>query len=333
MPVTNYYTIDGQMIGYKTAAGRRDFLTDALGSVTAEVDQTGATKTFDGRYKPYGGDLSTTGARGSYGWVGSWGYRGTGLSASSHYVRARHYSSIAAQWISIDRLWPYQRSYSYGDGRVTFSIDFFGNFPLQQASGQKKCKKYNKEEYPWDLDPCSKYPSGGCPNQVGKGKIDLKKFWEKNGRKDSDNTYCNPGSIPGGILDKRIKFLQDKIDAGCEKNHWSEAPSPTKNLGKNPVDWATTWPCWDNLGDGSFATCSIKCDGNWDSLQKMGKDWGHGGAKDGIGCLGYCLMMHENEHCDQLMNNPTISPCLAEKAAYKKEIECLKDLLKMRGGF
>ena len=75
MPVTNYYTVDGQMIGYKDAGGRKDFLTDALGSVTAEVDQTGATKTFDGRYKPYGGDLSSSGTRGSYGWVGTWGYR------------------------------------------------------------------------------------------------------------------------------------------------------------------------------------------------------------------------------------------------------------------
>ena len=53
-----YYTVDGQMIGYKDAAGRKDYLTDALGSVTAEVDQAGATKTFDGRYKPYGGDLT-----------------------------------------------------------------------------------------------------------------------------------------------------------------------------------------------------------------------------------------------------------------------------------
>ena len=51
-----YYTIDGQMIGYKTAAGRKDFLTDALGSVTAEVDQTGATKTFDCLYPALGSD-------------------------------------------------------------------------------------------------------------------------------------------------------------------------------------------------------------------------------------------------------------------------------------
>ena len=124
-----YYTVDGQMIGYKDAAGRKDFLTDALGSVTAEVDQTGATKTFDGRYKPYGGDLSSTGTRGSYGWVGTWGYRGTGLSASSHYVRARHYSKTSGNWLTEDRFWPSEMAYCYVDGRVTASIDPSGLLP------------------------------------------------------------------------------------------------------------------------------------------------------------------------------------------------------------
>ena len=121
-----YYTIDGQMIGYKDASGRKDFLTDALGSVTAEVEQTGATKTFDGRYKPYGGDLSSTGTRGSYGWVGTWGYRGTGLAASSHYVRARHYSLASAIWTTIDSQWPREKAYNYVNDRVTVMIDQLG---------------------------------------------------------------------------------------------------------------------------------------------------------------------------------------------------------------
>ena len=128
-----YYTVDGQMIGYKTAAGRKDFLTDALGSVTAEVDQTGATKTFDGRYKPYGGDLSSTGTRGSYGWVGTWGYRGTGLSSSSHYVRARHYSKTSGKWPTIDPLWPSEDAYIYVDGMVLRAIDPSGrDFDLME---------------------------------------------------------------------------------------------------------------------------------------------------------------------------------------------------------
>ncbi len=129
MPVTNYYTIDGQMIGYKDASGRKDYLTDALGSVTAEVDQTGATKTFDGRYKPYGGDLSSNGTRGSYGWVGGWGYRGTGLSASSHYVRARHYSKSSGMWTTKDRIWPIESAFGYSDSNPVFRADPSGLKP------------------------------------------------------------------------------------------------------------------------------------------------------------------------------------------------------------
>jgi hypothetical protein len=34
MPVTNYYTVNGEIIGEKTTGGSRvDYLTDALGSV------------------------------------------------------------------------------------------------------------------------------------------------------------------------------------------------------------------------------------------------------------------------------------------------------------
>ena len=140
MPVTNYYTIDGQMIGYKTAAGRKDFLTNALGSVTAEVDQTGNTKTFDGRYKPYGGDLSSTGTRGKYGWVGAWGYRDSGLLSSSHYVRARHYSKTSGSWTSVDPLWPGEGAYVYVRAVPSIMIDYFGLTPDQGSlmEGLKK---------------------------------------------------------------------------------------------------------------------------------------------------------------------------------------------------
>jgi hypothetical protein len=43
MAVTNYYTIDGEIIGEKVGANARtDYLTDALGNVTATVNQTPA---------------------------------------------------------------------------------------------------------------------------------------------------------------------------------------------------------------------------------------------------------------------------------------------------
>ena len=134
-----YYTVDGQMIGYKDASGRKDFLTDALGSVTAEVDQTGATKTFDGRYKPYGGDLTSIGTRGSYGWIGKWGYRETGLSGSSHYVRRRHFTKISGSWTTIDRLWPTEQAFGYVAGIVTLNMDPSGYLAIT-SSCQKKRK-------------------------------------------------------------------------------------------------------------------------------------------------------------------------------------------------
>jgi RHS repeat-associated protein len=139
MPVTNYDTIDGRMIGYHVGGVQKDFLTDALGSVTAEVDQTGNTKTFDGRYKPYGGDLSLTGTRGKYGWVGSWGYRETGLSASSQYVRARHFSQNSSPWTSVDSVWPNELPFAYVNGSPIMISDPTGSDPDLSNSGCGKC--------------------------------------------------------------------------------------------------------------------------------------------------------------------------------------------------
>ena len=126
MAVTNYYTIDGQMIGYKDGGGRKDFLTDVLGSVTAEIDQAGTNRTFDGRYRPYGGDLWSSGSRGSFGWDGTWGYRSTSLKNSSHYVRARHFAQTSGTWTTLDELWPRERAYVYVDDRAVCLIDPLG---------------------------------------------------------------------------------------------------------------------------------------------------------------------------------------------------------------
>ena len=100
MPVTNYYTVNGQIIGEKTTGGSRvDYLTDALGSVTATVDQNAAVvNTY--RYKPYGAQLAKTGvgADPSLRWVGAHGYRQTGKEFAGSYVRARTYSRQTGTW-------------------------------------------------------------------------------------------------------------------------------------------------------------------------------------------------------------------------------------------
>jgi len=103
MPVTNYYTIDGSLIGEATAGVRTDYLTDALGSVTATVDSSGnLLNTY--RYKPYGEQLAKTGiaADPKFTWVGSLGYRQTGRKHSDVHVRARHYGTSAGRWTTID---------------------------------------------------------------------------------------------------------------------------------------------------------------------------------------------------------------------------------------
>src|ERR1044072_2433939 len=104
MPVTNYYSVDGELIGEKPSGGSRvDYLTDALGSVTATLNQSAqVVNTY--RYKPYGSQLAKTGvgADPAFQWVGTQGYRPTGRKFSDTYVRARHYDSSTGRWTTKD---------------------------------------------------------------------------------------------------------------------------------------------------------------------------------------------------------------------------------------
>ncbi len=102
MAVTNYYTVNREIIGeHTTGQSRLDFLCDALGSVVATVDQTQTVKST-ARYKPYGTDLATTGTQLSFGWIGSYGYRRTGRPHADVYVRARHPATGQVRWTSLD---------------------------------------------------------------------------------------------------------------------------------------------------------------------------------------------------------------------------------------
>ena len=72
----NYYTVNGRIIGESTGGVRTNYLPDALGSVTATVDESGAVvNTY--RYKPYGSQLSKSGAGADpkFLWRGQAGYR------------------------------------------------------------------------------------------------------------------------------------------------------------------------------------------------------------------------------------------------------------------
>src|SRR5689334_22265100 len=128
MPVTNYYTVNGEIIGEKTAGGTRtDYLTDALGSVIGTANQSAqVVNTY--RYKPYGAQLAKTGAGAdpAFRWVGNQGYRQTGKKWSDVYVRARHYGSTTGRWTSIDPLWPNQPQYDYAAAGPNVRTDMTG---------------------------------------------------------------------------------------------------------------------------------------------------------------------------------------------------------------
>ena len=123
MPMSErYYTVDGQMVGYEEGGVRKDFLTDHLGSIIAIMDEN-EVRVFDTRYSAYGRNRWITGTSCGFGWVGSYGYRETGLFHMSHYVRARHYSYVTGAWSTVDPLWPSESAYGYVGGRSTWSID------------------------------------------------------------------------------------------------------------------------------------------------------------------------------------------------------------------
>ena len=124
MGVTNYYWTGDMLLGESGPNGKVDYLTDALGSVTTTVNGTGAVLN-EYRYKPYGAQLSKTGTAPDpkFTWVGSQGYRQTGLAHSDVYVRARHFSNEEGIWTTKDGIWPREHPYNYVNGRSTTSAD------------------------------------------------------------------------------------------------------------------------------------------------------------------------------------------------------------------
>jgi hypothetical protein len=115
MAITNYHTVNGEMIGETTSAARTGYLTDGLGSVTATQSSTGNVSTTY-RYKPYGSLLAKTGAGldPRFLWKGARGYR-IGSAAIFTYVRARHLCASLGLWTSRDQLWPQELAFSYAN--------------------------------------------------------------------------------------------------------------------------------------------------------------------------------------------------------------------------
>jgi len=99
MAITNFDTINGQILAETASGVTKNYVVDALGSVTG-VSQGGSISGA-ARYSPYGRTIAgSSGAVG--GWVWSWGYYPTGRALTSHHVRARHFDKTAATWTTVD---------------------------------------------------------------------------------------------------------------------------------------------------------------------------------------------------------------------------------------
>jgi RHS repeat-associated protein len=129
MPTTSYITANGMMLGEVTNGIMRNYGTDALGSVVQTYSNGALENTY--AYKPYGATLAKTGtaADPSFLWNGGSGYRAASPSATSYYVRRRHFSTAQSQWSTSDPAWPQQHAYGYSLGRPVVLRDPSGLFP------------------------------------------------------------------------------------------------------------------------------------------------------------------------------------------------------------
>lgn len=111
MPVTNYATLDGEIVSESRSETRRDYLPDPLGSIAALLDST-QTKTDTWTYWPYGEERTRTGTTATpFQFVGTLGYCKD--DSGRLYVRARHYRPTLGRWQSVDPLWPQEEAYGY----------------------------------------------------------------------------------------------------------------------------------------------------------------------------------------------------------------------------
>jgi RHS repeat-associated protein len=181
---TNYYSLNSEIIGEKTVGGTRtDYLTDALGSVTATMNQSAqVVNTY--RFKPYGAQLAKTGvgADPAFRWVGQGGYRQTGKKFSDVYIRARHYDIQSGTWTTIDPLLLHnsRSTFSYVNARVPNMVDPSGLLSAwyEQSKPKNPCDMTdlhsdrdcvaNSQDY---CDECVKHPNGldCCAAGVSRG--------------------------------------------------------------------------------------------------------------------------------------------------------------------
>jgi RHS repeat-associated protein len=138
----------------------RDYVPDPLGSTAALVDSVG-TVTDSFEYWPYGELRSRTGTTPTpFQYVGTLGYYTDVLGRL--YVRARHYLTQVARWLTVDPLWPRFQAYEYAEGNPGRWVDPSGWSPFValiaplltcQGEGRKRYRDIRLDD-PWSHQWC-----------------------------------------------------------------------------------------------------------------------------------------------------------------------------------
>jgi len=294
MPVTNYLTVKGEIIGETTGGVRTDYLTDALGSVMATVDQSASVvNTY--RYKPYGELLAKTGTGSDpiFGWVGSQGYAQTGRKYAEQYVRARHYSSTSGRWTSKDPLWPDKSDYAYSlTNPVTF-VDPSGQDPICSPS-----------------DPIDS--STGCyikPRINCKGPKNPSQAYSDLEVKIRKQLGCMTDTSKGRLLTQRLSVAltclvgaESTFNPACHSNFRKDKDPNCDLFGLFQIDRARFANC--SPGNKNFCNVDIQistatkmltsfCDKAPDLLAALRKYWGPTKPSDGnYGSWIACMSEH-----------------------------------------
>jgi RHS repeat-associated protein len=117
-----YTNFCGMLVSETRNGVEADYVPDTLGSTAALVDNT-QTITVRWEYWPYGEVSKRTGASLTrFTFVGMLGYAKDILDKLS-YVRARHFRVDLARWLTVDSLWPKERSYDYAKQAPVLDLD------------------------------------------------------------------------------------------------------------------------------------------------------------------------------------------------------------------
>ncbi len=172
MATTNYYTVDGMILGESTSGVHTSYGPDALGSVIATYAAGAPQNSY--LWAPYGTRIQKTGSASdpSFGWNGSSGYRNTGRNYAGLYVRRRPYDYSTGQWVSADPTWPSQRAYTYSLLSPATISDPSGLWCLigGWTLSQLKCSGYLENGTPWSgtfPHPNHNFSNGCIGSNVG----------------------------------------------------------------------------------------------------------------------------------------------------------------------